>query len=234
MNPDNNPDYNHDEPWFNQKNNFNSKKRLLAPFNHITVGSHPTDGMTKEQATTIDAYVNVSSNAKYMFTNEKPRNNQEFLWNPTTEYGYWGYIPLFLAKKNLDRLYKEEKEIYLHCAAGVGRSPLIAMTWLVSLGYTLDKINAIMEGDKYNSEFPNSFENKFYLYYKRGLLPPFSDMQEFYRRIDTNPDTWELDSILTQKPALISWTNRSDQDNLFKELGIKRDNEHEHYLFRNE
>ncbi len=226
MNPDINPEYNHKKTWFNQEKDFNQARRLSYPFDFLVVGSHPTDGMTKKQATSIDTFVNVSSNATYMFNSEKPRADQEFFWNPTTEFSYWGYIPLFWAKKILDKTYEEHKEVYLHCSAGVGRSPLIAMTWLISYGYTLEEINEIMEGETRNPAIPHAFENKFYLYYKRGILPPFNNLKEFYKRMNENPDTWELDSILRKDPALIKPINRTDQENIFKELEIKRKNEY--------
>jgi hypothetical protein len=59
-------------------------------------------------------------------------------WFPILEFGYWGYQPFFATLRVLDWYYVGEKSILIHCHQGAHRSPIVAYTIMIALGYSTE------------------------------------------------------------------------------------------------
>lgn len=188
--------------WFKQDKNTARWHTMKEPYSNISIGTTPLDGMTLETSQSFDVFVNVKGSPYHIYMDEKPREDTLFEWNPGTEFEKWGFRHLFWSKKILDAYHKQNKTIYLHCAAGAARSPITAMTWLISKKHTLDEVAEICAGD---SRHTNSEKRNIERYFRLELIPPLEKLTEFYKRIDDSPDTYEYEPIAVMKPALLQY-----------------------------
>jgi hypothetical protein len=115
------------------------------------------------------------------------------LWFPINEIGPWSYSTFYAVKKVLDeylpiaRKWFPSKYIYLSCAGGANRSPMMAYCWLLSRNYDQDEICDMMRD-------PNGFYAKKYRQQVgEGIIP--ADLMEFYGHMHRHP-TWCVMSIL--------------------------------------
>lgn len=185
--------------WFEHKENkVNHFCRLMEPYQCISTGPSPLDGMALSTAQYFDIFMNVSDSVQYSLDKEKPRGDTVFLWYPLRELECWGYEPFFWSKKVLDSAYEDDKKVYMHCHAGVNRSPNMALAWLLSRGHSLEEAALISKSG--NEEYADYLKNKFLRNIEDGHIP--DNLPEFYRRIDENPG-WGLEGILTSEPPLI-------------------------------
>jgi hypothetical protein len=125
------------KPWYDQPKNFARGYKLAPPYDNITVGCDPGDGMTKDTADSYDAIVNVSSTKCTTF--EPSRPDQRTYWYPIIEMGRWSLGYLLWLKEVMDYHYNKGHKIYLHCHAGAFRSPSAACLWLESRGHTKEE-----------------------------------------------------------------------------------------------
>lgn len=163
--------------WFNQDKDKFRCRRLAPPFDDIFVGTDPLDGMTLETASSFDAFINMYENANYSEDDIRPRPDTRYYHFPIYELGYWGYTPFFRSKEVLDAEYGIGSKVYLHCAAGAGRSPSIAMGWLMSRGYDIWDASGIL--NNYDSDRINFNVNKFRNLQRQKHIPKRLD--EMYR-----------------------------------------------------
>jgi hypothetical protein len=126
--------YDFDKPWWDQPETFTRGYSLLPPYGSITVGSDPLDGMTKQDSQRYDAIINVSSSSCAVFQPARP--DQRTYWFPIIEVGRWPVVYLVWLKEVLDFHYERGHKIYLHCHAGIFRSPSAALLWLQSRGHS--------------------------------------------------------------------------------------------------
>ena len=63
----------------------------------------------------------------------QPGGNQVRLWFPLIERGVWPYAILLAFKKAMDALVTQDAKIFVHCHAGLLRSPVMAGLWLESV-----------------------------------------------------------------------------------------------------
>lgn len=157
-------------------------RQMAAPYDNIYVGSDPTDGMTPEDATSFQVFLNVSDSECNYFD---PLPGQRMHWTPINELGYWSYAPFFYVKKVLDHHYNRGEKIYLHCHAGAHRSPMMAMCWLLSRGITVKEAARLV----WNGKNPKSghwevgaFKRDWKIY---RVIP--RRIFEFYLRMARNP-----------------------------------------------
>ena len=103
---------------------------VVDEFN-IHIGNHPCyhDNNREQIIDHYDVFMNVSDDPANYLAKGKP-----VYWHPIVEFGYWTYQPFFWARTILDDCVTQKKNVYLHCHAGLHRSPMIAYTYLLSLG----------------------------------------------------------------------------------------------------
>ena len=162
--------------------------RMLPPYDNIWIGTHPTDGMTRDTYDMFDVFINVSDSPVFLPEGLPLKHNH---WFPINEMGYWGYGSVFAVKKWLDYHHERRDNIYLHCHAGAHRSPMMFLAWLTSCGMTLE--DAASFHPRYNESHSTWMVDKFQLDIRQGHLP--KHLPEFYRRMRENP-TYSLMGIL--------------------------------------
>ena len=100
---------------------------VIVPDYKIVVGGEDTG--TLLSAKTPDVIINVGDYVDGFFG----RRSQFYYWYPINELSKWGYGPFYWSKKILDYHTNRKDSIFLHCAAGAHRSPMILVAWLKSL-----------------------------------------------------------------------------------------------------
>lgn len=178
----------------------------VPPYDNFYIGSDPTKGMTLELASQFNVFINVDdkpcgtfSPPALVFSNGEGAviSSPKMYYYPINEWGNWGYGPFFWSKQVLDFHHAQGHKIYLHCAAGMHRSPMIFMVWLLSRGHKLKEAAKMT--------FTNKHEAERMMYQHRqdilgGHIP--ANLDELHRRMDLNPNQG-IDWILT-KPTPIS------------------------------
>ena len=106
----------------------------------VYIGSDPTWGMTRIMAEKFAVFINVSDSPCNTFNPVKPDHllgPQKMYWYPINEYEPWGYGPFFWANRILYYHIGRGELIYLHCQAGMHRSPTVFLMYLYYKGYSL-------------------------------------------------------------------------------------------------
>jgi hypothetical protein len=146
--PYSNEDYDHSKPWHDQPKTFARWYQLKAPYDNVYVGCDPLDGMTRHDASTFHAIVNVSSTACALF--EPAGDWQRTYWFPIIEMGRWPLVFLPWLREVLNYHHNQGHKIYLHCHAGAFRSPSTALLWLQSRGHSPEEaLDIAREGRDY-------------------------------------------------------------------------------------
>ncbi|MFC1697494.1 dual specificity protein phosphatase family protein [Nanoarchaeota archaeon] len=171
--------------WFSDGKNKLNPFQMLKPYSNICIGPNPIGRMSLEFAKSFDIFMSVSSIPYYILEFDKPRKDTLYFWYPLIELGFWGYEPFFWSKQILDRAFEESKSVYLHCDAGVNRSPCIALAWLTSRNHSLDEASYIASGGK--PKITESMLGEFNRNLSQGNIP--DQLPEFYKNY--NP----LDSL---------------------------------------
>jgi hypothetical protein len=147
---------------------------IIVPEYSIIVGGEDTATLLTVKAP--DVLINV---ADYVDTFFGSRANRFYYWYPINEISKWGYAPFFWSKKILDYHTNRKDTIFIHCAAGAHRSPMILVAWLKILRLRDDQIEgycpdclAIWDHDVAN-----------------GTIP--ADLMTMYNVMFANP-TWSL------------------------------------------
>lgn len=176
--------------WFKYDENRIRRRQMPEPYSNIWIGSDPTDGMTKETADSFDAIINVSCTECAFFYPSNPK--QKMYWYPINESGHWGYGVFFFTKKILDFHHKKGDKIYLHCHAGIHRSPTIFIWWLVSQGHSVEEAICIELGSKATPERIKELQEEEYFDYKiwsdrdEGIIP--YKLEKMYKRMQKKQD----------------------------------------------
>ncbi|HZP00102.1 MAG TPA: dual specificity protein phosphatase [Terriglobia bacterium] len=79
----------------------------------------------------------------------------EVLWNPTDDD--FEFKPAALLRRGVKfaeaALQKDDSKIFIHCAAGVHRAPMMALAVLGSMGWELDKAMELIESRRPVADF---------------------------------------------------------------------------------
>jgi hypothetical protein len=113
---------------------------IIVPEYRIIVGGEDT--ATLLTVKTPDVIINVADYVDSFFG----QRAQFYYWYPINEISKWGYAPFFWSKKILDYHTNSKDSIFLHCAAGAHRSPMILVAWLKSLRLRDDQIESYAPG----------------------------------------------------------------------------------------
>jgi hypothetical protein len=101
-----------------------------------------------------------------------------YQWIPIEEMSNWGYEPFFASKRLLDRAFKLELNIGIHCHAGVHRSPAIAYAWMLS-NNPKEEVNELWKDDV--SSIIGAFKRDV----ERGTIPK---LQRFHMYMNDYPE----------------------------------------------
>jgi hypothetical protein len=104
-------------------------------------------------------------------------------WYPINEASDWGYGPFFWSKRILDFHTERNDRILVHCSAGVHRSPMIVLAWLLSLevrkngpnNLNLAKIQSLIGSDAVDLYEADT---------RKGRIP--ADLERFFQLMDEN------------------------------------------------
>lgn len=189
--------------WFEADKMYSRFVHALPPYDWLFIGTNPLDGMTKEFVCSIDLFVNVSDSPHEVLLSEKPHPGARMLWYPIAELSDWTYGPFFWSKQVLDAAHDQQLRTYLHCDAGVNRSPCLAMAWLTSRGHSLEDAALLLSrGDE---QFAKTKISRYNRNIQFGFIP--DRLSEFYARClqyaaeGYPPD---YDNILYAEPELVS------------------------------
>lgn len=155
----------------------------------IDIGSHPTANsvfpIREGELDKYNVFLNVSDDVPYMMTAETH-------WFPINEFGYWTYQPFYWLVRLMDKAVKENNNIYLHCHAGMHRSPMMGYLYLRSLGNSPDEAfskfhdTMVLVGDANKNWLEETFQNDV----EYGRIP--ADVVEFMKDVRK----YEKDSLM--------------------------------------
>lgn len=149
----------------------------------IDIGNHPN--MQKNKQEILDAYnviINVSDDPAYDVDKSGPKIH----WHPINEFGYWTYQPFFWIVHTLNYYIKERSKIYVHCHAGVHRSPMISYLYVRSLGKSPEETYSMLEEPLAIHKSGNWLEDVFQSDVESGRIP--EDIVEFMQDVHKHPD----------------------------------------------
>jgi protein-tyrosine phosphatase len=81
------------------------------------------------------------------------------LWNPTDD-DFLPKPPALLERGvefALAALEDPQAKVYIHCAAGVHRAPMMTLALLCALGWDMDKAMALIEGKRISADFADVY-----------------------------------------------------------------------------
>lgn len=124
----------------------------------IEIGNHPSyEHMNEGDNTDLSNYdvaFNVSDSPEIEDIVDTKR---KVYWLPINEFGYWGYQTFYWFVHLMDNAVNRNLNIYLHCVAGMHRSPMLGYLYLRSLGNSPEEAFSKVEdkhhifgNDKYN------------------------------------------------------------------------------------
>lgn len=91
------------------------------------------------------------------------------LWNPTDDD--FDFKPPELFERgvsfSLNALIDDEAKVYVHCAAGVHRAPMMTLAILVASGWSFDNALHTIEGRRSVANFPDVYLNSVRRYIQR-------------------------------------------------------------------
>ena len=100
----------------------------------IDIGNHPSyegvDGVPEIDLSKYDVVFNVSDSPEIEDIVDTKRKVH---WLPINEFGYWGYPTFYWLVHLMDNAVDRDLNIYLHCVAGMHRSPILGYLYLRSL-----------------------------------------------------------------------------------------------------
>jgi hypothetical protein len=162
--------------WFGYEKNRLSVLKLQEPFSNIFVGEMPTySEFTHESASFFDHYVNVSM-TPFELNGYDKEINANFHWFPLDEGSFFGFQSLFWFKHKMDGFYNNKENVYVHCEAGINRSPKMTLCWLLSLGINVEEGSKIIYGENNPDMLIEGFEDSI----QEGYLPSVTDLMHFY------------------------------------------------------
>ncbi len=101
----------------------------IARYN-IFIGNHPKmEPNPEEYLKDFDVVINVSDEP--FFPTEKLQH-----WMPLNEVSQWDYSMIYWFAQLMNYYISQNKKIYVHCMAGVNRSPTLTYLFLLSLGHS--------------------------------------------------------------------------------------------------
>lgn len=106
------------------------------PLFKIDIGRHPIDDgfNCKLDLSEYDVIFNVSDNP---YVKDIVSNEKKVYWFPISEFGNWGYNLFFWFTHLMDNSIERGLKIYLHCQAGMHRSPILGYLYLRSKGMSI-------------------------------------------------------------------------------------------------
>ncbi len=178
----------------------------------IDIGNHPN--MQKNKQEILDAYnviINVSDDPAY----DVDKNGPKIHWHPINEFGYWTYQPFYWIVHTLNHYIKERCRIYVHCHAGVHRSPMISYLYVRSLGKSPEEAYAMLDEPLALGHSGNWLEAVFQSDVEAGRIP--ADIVEFMQDVHKHPDK-SMMSIMNLRKKLDLPKKNSDLTEDYKKL----------------
>lgn len=110
---------------------------------HLYVGARPQPGDWFELAAlgiTVDVDLQVEGQDRFY------KNVPDvYLWLPTPDWYGPNSQTLMTATRFVRMMIAQDRIVYVHCSMGVGRSPAVAVAYLVTLGMTISAALAIVQ-----------------------------------------------------------------------------------------
>ena len=161
--------------------------RKIEPYNILIGPVDEYEASLADDSSRYDVVVSLRDVAPHF-----DRGNFRYYWYPINEASDWGYGPFFWSKRILDFHTERNERILVHCSAGVHRSPMIVLAWLLSLevlkngptDVNLAAINPLMGDDTvdlYSADV------------KKGRIP--ADLEKFFQLMDENPSAGLTDCL---------------------------------------
>ncbi len=149
----------------------------------ISIGSHPNqESDIEEYIKNYDLVLNVSDEPYF------PKSNKVHFF-PINEVGEWFPQTFYWFIHLMNDAVAENKNVYVHCHAGIHRSPMMVYVYLRSLGHTAEESEILMEGNKSfailgNETYDISFEKFLERDIKAGRIQ--TNIIEFVRYLQEN------------------------------------------------
>jgi protein-tyrosine phosphatase len=113
---------------------------------HLYVGARPQPGDWFELAAlgiTVDVDLQVEGQDRFY------KNVPDvYLWLPTPDWYGPNSQMLMTATQFIRMMIAQDRIVYVHCSMGVGRSPAVAVAYLVTLGMTVSAALAIVQAKR--------------------------------------------------------------------------------------
>lgn len=139
--------------------------------NKLVVGGYPAINEIEEggRLNHIDIFVNVSDEFILPYHEEFTKIGKTNLWFPMNEaFGNIGLHSMFGALQVLFYAYKNNKSVYLHCHAGINRSPTIQCAFYY-----------LMTAEHLEAKFGNRMKQNI----KGGHLPSIETMELWLKKV---------------------------------------------------
>jgi hypothetical protein len=179
----------------------------------IHIGNHPHYNENDEEGilNSYDAIVNVSDDPAYGLD-----GNARIYWFPISEFGYWTYQPFFWFVKLMDHHLEKQDRIYVHCHAGIHRSPMMVYLYIRSLGFSPDeaysKFNASFSSDENTNWLEETFQNDV----EYGRIP--ADVVEFMKDVQANKEM-SMMSVMKKRGVLDLPSKTTEKRGVKKPVG---------------
>lgn len=187
------------EWWGHPQNNITGRW-VGGKFGNIYIGSNPMDGMTKEFATQFDAFINVADRPLESLIQHynSPSLHATYYWHPIAEAAPpWPYAAFFYCKRVLDYHFDRGHKIYIHCMAGLHRSPTMVLFWLLTKGIPLEEGATLVEA---RAEDAKKLLDTIQKNFERGTFP--KNLMEFMQRM-VNWEDGNLETYLLKPNSLL-------------------------------
>jgi Dual specificity phosphatase, catalytic domain len=136
--------------------------------NNIKIGSYPYQFDSFFDASKYDIIINVSDEYNFNVENRLNKEGCKTYWFPMNECKKdIGLNSIFAALTILYQAEKQNKKVYLHCHAGVNRSPTVFSAYF------------FMRSGKHLIENEGGYINRLVANCNRGYLPSKTEMEQF-------------------------------------------------------
>ncbi len=97
------------------------------------------------------------------------RHGVAVLWNPVDDDFQPKAVSVFErgVKFALDALRGEETKLFIHCAAGVHRAPMMGLAVLRAMGHSLEEAREMIESKRYVADFADVYVRSVERYMKK-------------------------------------------------------------------
>lgn len=121
-------------------------------------------------------------------------------WFPINEIAQWTHAPFYGALKVVNKYFKGDKPVLIHCHAGANRSPSVAYAILRTKDYTKEEAEESLKYPHLHEVFERNIERK---HIPKNII-------DFLKASDENPEITSLSMTLRKL------------DSLYDEYAVKR------------